>query len=155
MNLLMKGWGSNSLSTFTNFSSQVFSSGSSANKWSWWPLETVTFQRLHLLLHITVLTRGHHGHWLALEIENGKFENFAPAPSSVIFNDSWVISMLTHMIWFAFNFKLIKNIFIMNLWLTSRIMIIKNVAETKYRNGPFSTVSANKWPHWTLCFICN
>ena len=131
------------------------SSTSSANKWSWWPLETNSFSSIYFLLYITVPSRGHHDHLLALEIEDGRTKNFASAPLSVIFYDSWVISMMTHIFWFAFNFKLMKNIFIMNLWLMSRIIIIQNVAETKYRNGPFLTVSANKWPHWTLCFICN
>jgi len=72
------------------FSNRPFST-STANKRSWWPLETNPFWRIYLVLHITVLSRGRHGHLLALEIENGQFLNFASAPYSVIFHDSWVI----------------------------------------------------------------
>ena len=54
------------------FSNLPFS-GSSANKWPWSPLETITFWRFKLQLHNTVLSKDHQGH--LLELEYHKVEN--------------------------------------------------------------------------------
>ena len=62
-----------------------------------------------------MLLRGHHGHLLALEAEDGQTENFALAPFSVIFYDSCVMSIMTHIYLFAFKLILIKNTCIMQL----------------------------------------
>ena len=130
---------------FSNWPFLVFS----ANKWPWWPLKSTVIWSCKLVLQNVMISRGHHAHLLALETKNGQFENLASTPFSVIFYDSWVISITTHIFFISFKFILFRNICIMSLWLMSRKIIIENVTETKFQNGPFLTTSANKWPHWT------
>ena len=99
---------------------------SSANKWPCWPLvSTVTCRSKWILLNV-IVSRGNHDHLLAPEAKNSHFVKTALAPFLVIFNDSWVISIMTHTFLSAFKFILFKNICIMNLWLMSSRNITAN-----------------------------
>ena len=121
---------------FSNWSFSI----SSANKWPWWPLEIITFWRTNLLLHITLLLRGHHCHLLALETKNGQFENFVSSPFSVIFHDSWLIWIMAHIFLFTFKFILLKKICIMSLWLMSRKKMTENDQFWNLVLPPFSVI---------------
>ena len=55
-------------------------STSSANKWPWWPLESTVIFSCKWTLKNGLVSRGHNGHLLALEVENGQVENFASTP---------------------------------------------------------------------------
>ena len=99
---------------------------SSANKWPCWPLVSTVICRSKWILLNVIVSRGNHDHLLAPEAKNSHFVKTALAPFLVIFNDSWVISIMTHTFLSAFKFILFKNICIMNLWLMSSRNITAN-----------------------------
>ena len=118
------------------FSNRPFST-SSANKWPWWPLVSTVICRSKWILLNVKISRGNHDHLLAPEAKNGHFVKTASAPFLVIFYDSWVISIMTHIFLFAFKFILFKNKCIMNLWLMSSQNITANGVKSSFKIGRF------------------
>jgi len=67
--------------------------------------------------------------------------------------DSWVISIMTHIFLFVFEFIFFKNIWIINLWLTSRQKINKNAQFLILISTPSSLIFSRLMSHKVMIHI--